>query len=485
MVDQMQILRQEIMDLNRQLCASQMVYDKYAKQSEQKGIGPALPDHPEPECTPEHRGPSSSSARAPSEHGTWVNSSNSDGHSDDERRLASLADEYGRIDGIPTADWIAQQRRAFLEQSEIPPEALEGETPASQQEKWERVQRGKEKRAKQEEKRAQQAAAKKIKRDSVLSGHNFAEMGSHYVRGRARTRGGASLTVPAAPLPSTAPQDRRPPKKGGHANPPGSQKSRLPPSPFPLPEGSPPLQDFALPMRFRKTTVRGMETSSDEEPQGEGYPPSDCRPARGPYRPDSPDEDGDAHPTRQIGRNSAQRSAPGPPDDKQGNQEQAAVLPPTQSPHQVPHKVFALSPHPKHTRWDVETDTLSYHLGAFPVYSGCQPEEGGFNPYMQAAEEAEDRRVQANMARLRQHGEVLTGTILESEYVELERPGPYHPCWKDGALPGGSPMTLKPKGNTVPDSVTAMYHEASHPAYDHMLVSRDPRRLRCSSRGKF
>jgi hypothetical protein len=63
MADQMQILRQEIMDLNRQLCASQMVYDKYTKQSEQKGKGPALPDHPAPERTPERRGPSSSSAR--------------------------------------------------------------------------------------------------------------------------------------------------------------------------------------------------------------------------------------------------------------------------------------------------------------------------------------------------------------------------------------------------------------------------------------
>jgi len=284
-----------------------MVHSRILEQAQarSKGKGPALPDHPEPECTPEHRGPSSSNARAPSEHGTWVNSSDSDGHSDDERKFAGLADEYGRIDGIPTADWIAQQRRAFLEHSEIPPEALEGETPASQQEKWERVQRGKEKRAKQEEKRAQQAAAKKIKRDSVISGHDFAEMGPHFVRGRVGTRGGASLNVPTAPLPSTAPQDRRPPKRGGHANPPGSQKSRLPPSPFPLPEGSPPLQGFALPMRFRKTTVQGMETSSDEESQGGGDPPSECRPARGPYRPDSPDEDGDADLTRQSGRHSA------------------------------------------------------------------------------------------------------------------------------------------------------------------------------------
>jgi hypothetical protein len=35
-------------------------------------------------------------------------------------------------------------------------------------------------------------------------------------------------------------------------------------------------------------------------------------------------------------------------------------------------------------------------------------------------------------------------------------------------------MTLKPKGNTGTDNITAMYQEASHPNYDHMLVSRNP-----------
>jgi hypothetical protein len=313
--EQLRRLKEEMATLQQRLNAKQMDHNRNLEQAQiiSKGKRPALPEHPEPECAPEHNRPSSSNARAPSEHDTWDNSSDSDKHSDAERLFAILADEYGRIEGIPKADWVAQQCRAWVEQANIPPEALEGETQASQQEKWDRFQGRQEKRATQGEKRAQQAAAKKIKKNSVISGNDFAEIAHHKIRDRVVTRGSTSLTIPSATLLPTAPQECKPPKKGGHANPPKSQNSRLLPSPFPLPEGSPPLRDFVLPMRFRKTTVRGMETSSDEEPQGEGDPPSDCRSARGPYRQDSPDEDDDDDNH----------------DDKHGNQEQATVLPPT------------------------------------------------------------------------------------------------------------------------------------------------------------
>ena len=129
MEEQLRTLEGEMATLQRRLKASQMVHSRILEQAQarSKGKGPALPDHPEPECTPEHRGPSSSNARAPSEHGTWVNSSDSDGHSDNERRFASLADEYGRIDGIPTADWVAQQQRAFRTVRDTPRGARRGD----------------------------------------------------------------------------------------------------------------------------------------------------------------------------------------------------------------------------------------------------------------------------------------------------------------------------------------------------------------------
>ena len=134
MEEQLQRLEGEMATLQRRLKASQMVHSRILEQAQvmSKGKGPALPEHPEPEYTPEHRGPSSSNARAPSEHDTWDNSSDSDKHSDAERLFAILADEYGRIEGIPKADWVAQQCRAWVEQANIPPEALEGETQASQ-----------------------------------------------------------------------------------------------------------------------------------------------------------------------------------------------------------------------------------------------------------------------------------------------------------------------------------------------------------------
>jgi hypothetical protein len=262
-------------------------------QEKSKGKRPALPEHPEPKCAPEHSRPSSSNACAPTEHNTWDSSRDSDEHSDIEHLLAIFADEYGCIDGISKADWVAQQRRAWGEQANIPPEALEGETEASQQKRWDELQGSQEKKATQGENRAQQAATKKIKKNSVISGNDFAEIKNHKIRDRVVTRASASLTIPSATLLPTTPQECKPLNKGRHANPPKSQNSKLPPSPFPLVEGSPPLEDFVLPMRFRKTTVRGMETSSDEEPQGEGDPPSYCRPAQGHYRWDSSDEDDD------------------------------------------------------------------------------------------------------------------------------------------------------------------------------------------------
>jgi hypothetical protein len=75
----------------------------------------------------------------------------------------------------------------------------------------------------------------------------------------------------------------------------------------------------------------------------------------------------------------------------------------------------------------------------------------------------------AGKERLRKAGGILPGEILESEFVKPGRPG----LWKAGTLPGGSPVTLNPKGSTGTDSVTAMYREASHPDYDY-LFSQNP-----------
>jgi hypothetical protein len=47
---------------------------------------------------------------------------------------------------------------------------------------------------------------------------------------------------------------------------------------------------------------------------------------------------------------------------------------------------------------------------------------------------------------------------------------------KTGTLPGGTPVTLNPKGSTGTNSVTAMYREASHPDFDHFSPN-----LRCPS----
>jgi len=309
--EQLRRLKEKIATLEQRLNTKQIDHSRNLEQAQEisKGKGPALPEHPEPECAPEHSRPSSSNAHARSKHNTWDISSDSDNNSDTERLFATFEDEHGHIEGIPKADWVEQQRRAFDEQANIPPEALEGETLKSQQEKWDTCQGKQENNATQRDKRAQQAAAKRIKKNSVISGNDFAEILNHKIRDRVVTRGSASLTIPSATLLPTTPQECKPPKKGRHANPPKSQNSRLPPSSFPLPEGSPPLQDFVLPIRFRKTTVRGMETSSDEEPQGEGDPPSHCRPAQSPYRQDSltEDDDDDNH------------------DDKHGNQKQATV----------------------------------------------------------------------------------------------------------------------------------------------------------------
>jgi hypothetical protein len=344
-----------------------------------------------------------------------------------------------------------------MEQSGIPAEALEGETQASQQEKWEAARRATEKKAKK-------AAVKRevrVKKKSVISGHDFVEMRPHFVRGRVGTHSSTFHEVPATPLPSSGPQDRKPAKKGSHANPPGSQRSRLPSSPFLLPEGSPPLQDFELPKRItqkalRWPTVKGMETSSDEESQGKGDPPPECCPARGPYRLDSPDDEGDSSQPRQSGHNPAQISGPRTPADRRGDQGQTAI----------PHQVFALLPQPKHTRFDIETDILTYHKGEFPIYSGCQPEEGGFNPYMQAAYEAEERRlasIRASLDEVRRAARViLPGKAVKEPW----RPGFFK---KTGTLPGGSLVTLSPKGVPGTDSVTAMFREASHPDHDHLF----------------
>jgi hypothetical protein len=136
----------------------------------------------------------------------------------------------------------------------------------------------------------------------------------------------------------------------------------------------------------------------------------------------------------------------------------------------VSHQVFALLPYPKHTRLDIETDTLTYHKGGFPIYSGCQPEEGGFNPYRQAAYEAEERRLASIRASLDKGRRAARGILPGEAVKELWRPGLFK---KTGTLPGGSPVTLNPKGSNGTDSVTAMVREASHPDYDH-LFSQNP-----------
>jgi hypothetical protein len=213
-------------------------------------------DRSEPGPTTEGSGPSGSGAHALGDQSIIAISSDSDCHSDDGHELVGLTDENGNIDGIPKVDWVAQQRHAFMEQSGIPAKALEGETQASQQKKREAARRVTERKAKK-------ATVKnvRVKKEGATSEQDFMELGPHFVRDRVGTRSSTSHRYPshgwvvheatAAPLSSAAPQDRKPPaKKGGYANPPGSQRSKLQPSPFPLPKGSPPLQDFELPKRI-------------------------------------------------------------------------------------------------------------------------------------------------------------------------------------------------------------------------------------------
>lgn len=311
----------EMRTLKRKLEAARAVHGRIT--SDKKDKGPLVlerhsPTAPEP--TIKGGEPSSSGVHAPRNRNFEIWISDSDCHSGEEPELVCLSDEEGNIEGLPRATWVAQQREAFRtiqrEQAEIPEEALEGETRESQQKVWRKVEAA----AKRKVKKAT------VKKESVTSAQDYAELLSGFVRDPVATRS-RDVRTTAAPLPAAAPQDRRTSaKKGGHANPPGFQRSKLPASPFPLPEGSPSLRDPERVARdvlsrsgFKepRPTLKGFETSLGKESQGEGDPPPECHPAQGPWRNFLDDENDSSRP-HQSGRDPAQMSGHGTPADRHG-----------------------------------------------------------------------------------------------------------------------------------------------------------------------